>query len=422
MDNFASIWPDWLIGQWSAVNAAIHWGNMDGLRIVLDFMSNLPGEYIDSPQLLNSYHSILPVHQAAQANNVDALGMLVDYGADINAVDSDTNGCALHEAIESKAYSALCYLLENGADVSISNHPTGNGTPFMEAVTAGDMESIMIVSQYLTRLDRVPVGVESIFAHCTSMNTLASVLGNKFDLPYHARDKQTMIFDTMLNPELRMYILRNHLVAQFDIHDTAVPVLYLNQLMSYTPEMFHVLGKKTMQAMFPTEPDDCDSPLCIAAAQGLIGSCRIIISLGADLNFEGHALGSALMLACAKRQFKVVKFLVRAGAKITYFSTTSNEWKSAYSLAQHSQTILRWLLVEQYTEQVKIAYELDETSSPEDNIRPWSGITQVPLPLIGRRKQGDEESLFDYVVRLHRIKRALRGKVVYYRGSIYYDI
>ncbi|KAJ0417367.1 hypothetical protein BJY00DRAFT_315990 [Aspergillus carlsbadensis] len=67
-----------------------------------------------------------------------------------------------------------------------------------------------------------------------------------------------------------------------------------------------------MQAMFPTEPTNYNSPLCIASAQGLIESCRTTISLGADLDFEGHAFESALMLACAKRQFAVVKLLVRA--------------------------------------------------------------------------------------------------------------
>jgi hypothetical protein len=254
-------------------------------------------------------------------------------------------------------------------------------------------------------------------AFSESTKTLASVLGEKPDLPHRPLDKQYVIFEAMLKPHIRKYMLCHHLLEQFEIHDKAVPVIYLNNLIPYVTEWLHVLGKRTMQAMFPTEPTDYDSPLCVAAAHGLVQSCCTLVSLGADLNFEGHALGSALMLACAKRQFKVAKFLVRAGAKITYFSTASNRWKSAYALAQNSPAILRWLLVEQYTEQAKISFEPGVTHFPEKRIRPWSGVTQVPLPLIGERQQRHEESLFDYVVRLHSIKRAFRGKVVYYSAS-----
>jgi ankyrin repeat protein len=367
--------------------------------------------------LLNLHHSFLPVFQATRANNVQALETLVEYGADINAVDPKNKNCAMHEAIENKAYAALRYLLENGADISISDWPIGTGTPFIASVISDDVNSISSILPYLTEFDRSPVGTASTLAFSESTKTLASVLGEKPDLPYRPLDKQCVIFEAMLNPQIWKYMLRHHLLEQFEIHDKAVPVIYLNNLMPYVTEWLHVLGKRTMQAMFPTEPTDYDSPLCVAAAHGLVQSCCTLVSLGADLNFEGHALGSALMLACAKRQFKVVKFLVRAGAKITYFSTTSNKWRSAYSLAQHSPAILRWLLVERYSEQGKISFEPGETHCPEERIRPWCGVTQVPLPLIGERKQRHEESLFDYVVRLHEIKRAFRGKVVYYSAS-----
>jgi ankyrin repeat protein len=367
--------------------------------------------------VLNLHHSFLPVHQAAEKNDVKALRILVDYGADINALDVADYSSALLQAVTNKAYSALRYLLKKGANPSISPRPEGWGTPFIEAIRANDRKSISILLPYMTRVDYSPVGPDSIVRYCRSPSTLASVLGGMFELPYSVYDKQTVIFRTMLRPGFQMYMLRSHLVTQFDIHDKAVPVVYMERLMPSITEMLHVLGKWTMQALFPTEPLDYDSPLCIAAAQGLIESCRTIISLDADLNFEGHALGSALLLACAKRQFKVVKLLVRAGAKITYFSTTSNEWKSAYAFAQNSPAILQWLLVGQYTEQRKISFAPGETHCSEERIRPWSGVTQVSLPLIGERKQRHEESLFDYVVRLHEIKRAFRGKVVYYSAS-----
>jgi ankyrin repeat protein len=52
MHHFELIWPEWITGGWSAINAAIRSGNMDGLRIVLNFIRNLSGRkrYVGSSQ------------------------------------------------------------------------------------------------------------------------------------------------------------------------------------------------------------------------------------------------------------------------------------------------------------------------------------------------------------------------------------
>jgi hypothetical protein len=52
MHHFELIWPEWITGEWSAVNAAICSGNMHGLRIVLNFIRNLSGRkrYVGSSQ------------------------------------------------------------------------------------------------------------------------------------------------------------------------------------------------------------------------------------------------------------------------------------------------------------------------------------------------------------------------------------
>jgi hypothetical protein len=43
LNHFESLWPEWITGEWPAVNAALHWENIDGLRIVLDFIRNSAG-------------------------------------------------------------------------------------------------------------------------------------------------------------------------------------------------------------------------------------------------------------------------------------------------------------------------------------------------------------------------------------------
>jgi palmitoyltransferase len=67
-----------------------------------------------------SEHGITPLHYACINGSKNAVDILLDLGANINAVDNDGNNC-LHYAVNSKNISLLKKLLVRGADKNIRN-------------------------------------------------------------------------------------------------------------------------------------------------------------------------------------------------------------------------------------------------------------------------------------------------------------
>jgi len=165
--------------------------------------------------------------------------------------------------------------------------------------------------------------------------------------------------------------------------------------------------------MVDTEPIHSCSPLCEAARYGLLQLIETLLDIGAELEFEGHQVGTALMTASAHGELEAVRILVRRGAEIHYVSRKSNSIKSAVAYAEPYQEIRRWFLVERYTEQAKIESRPGR-SAEVGGLRPWSGVRRVAFPLVGDRARRPSESSFDFLCRLYEMKLDLRDRVVYY--------
>lgn len=117
-----------------------------------------------------------------------------------------------------------------------------------------------------------------------------------------------------------------------------------------------VTTPETTLAMFPSRPNIGTSALCSAAEYGNLNCCRELVSIGTDIGFEGYSHGSALEVAIWCRKLEVVKYLVRAGAGVVYYSRQESCWKSAFAQAHRRPSIYRWLLVDRYTEQRRITF------------------------------------------------------------------
>lgn len=188
--------------------------------------------------------------------------------------------------------------------------------------------------------------------------------------------------------------------------------------------MVRVLGKKSVNCMVDTEPANTISPLCVAALGGALGSLDALLDIGADLEFEGHPTGTALMVASASGDLRAVRYLVHRGVKTHYISNrvrgnraVSNRLseRSAIALAERHPDVIRWLLVERYTEQAKI----ESTScgiGSEEPLRLWSGVRKIEYPLVGDRARLPAGSSFGFLCHVYNLKLSPRGKVVHYTG------
>jgi ankyrin repeat protein len=81
---------------------------------------------------VNLNGKLLPLHHAARRGRVEIMTMLLDAGADINAVDKDRN-TACHVAIWNDQFDALKLLVERGANLSVVDSDS-NGRSLLSIV------------------------------------------------------------------------------------------------------------------------------------------------------------------------------------------------------------------------------------------------------------------------------------------------
>ncbi|KAJ3537040.1 hypothetical protein NM208_g6475 [Fusarium decemcellulare] len=168
------------------------------------------------------------------------------------------------------------------------------------------------------------------------------------------------------------------------------------------------LGRDAFVRWMNLHPEDAWSPLCRAASQDMTKTMENCLALGAEIDFEGCPLGSALMIASACGSLDSVKFLVRRGAKTSYFGCRGPI--NAFSIAR-SGTVKRWLLVERFREQPRITASEDAASHSPAQTVPWSGIAQARMRLVSLNSRAVGESTLQYASKLGRIKRDMRGRI-----------
>ena len=82
---------------------------------------------------LGRTHSATPLMKASQRGSLEAVKLLLDYGAEVNLQNVSYNTCAISVAIGHQHIDIVKLLLDNGADISLFND--GGGTPYDIAIT-----------------------------------------------------------------------------------------------------------------------------------------------------------------------------------------------------------------------------------------------------------------------------------------------
>jgi len=129
--------------NWSNVMVAAWYGDQEILSMFLDAST----EHLDTPC---ENKQMTPLHAAMSQGHCNTAAILIDAGADVNALDSDGK-TPLHYAANDGNYKCIMTLMHAGADASIEDD-TGN-TAYTLA-QAGDHQQIMTalsISGYLLR-------------------------------------------------------------------------------------------------------------------------------------------------------------------------------------------------------------------------------------------------------------------------------
>jgi ankyrin repeat protein len=168
------------------------------------------------------------------------------------------------------------------------------------------------------------------------------------------------------------------------------------------------LGHERFVELLSLQPARGWSPLCRAASLNLVDIMENCLTMGAELDFEGCPLGSALVIAAVCGSVEAVKLLVWRGAALQY---TGNTGPVNVLTHVQSEVIRRWLVVGRFTEQGKItATEAESTAARP--MAPRGGVAQARLVLIGKRQKSPLESCLEYASRLAEMRKSWHSNVV----------
>jgi ankyrin repeat protein len=331
---------------------------------------------------------------------LDAVTVLLKLGVDPNVRDR-TGASPLHYAVIVKENAITKRLLEAGAK---SNAVTiMQETPLMIAAKAGAMQAIpMLVGGEgdSIAVDRRGQTALHYAAQQPSLDVFVFLLNAGWD-PYQIDDeKRSPLYYALSQTQLVSYILAHRLdltqiscVDKFSNPGLRFRVLRL--LLCY-------LDKATRTSFLAMETVNGDTIFTRGAIYGGLYHVHACIKAGAQLEATRNNGDTALLATCRAGQLSSAAYLVRQGAKLEY--EHQGRTLNAYLAACGHPEIIRWLLVERWTEQGKLGSE-SANSGEQAQCQSWTGVRTVKIPLRGDFERPKGSSLFDHAKYLHEVAK-----------------
>jgi ankyrin repeat protein len=255
-----------------------------------------------------------PLHLAVRANNEPLVLHLLDKGVDVNACD--ISGPAIAHA----AASGLVRMLDllKGADLSLKNS-SGFGLMTL-ACKYGHLDFVLSLLNRGLRFDR------DFF--------------NSSDYGLLVKNPKPGCAAFALN--LRMPVGCDDLLWGWN--DSGQRTLY---------RLIRSLTKQQLLTCLSFKNGSTKTtPLYFAAAQGNANIVALLVQSGADVDALGGPFGCSLVAACLYGRLEAVKMLVRLGASLLH--DRANIARNIGRAASLHKEIIRWLLVDRYTDQKKL--------------------------------------------------------------------
>ncbi|OTB08970.1 hypothetical protein M426DRAFT_130023 [Hypoxylon sp. CI-4A] len=438
--GFASLLPMFLDAYWSQggnlfvdndfpLHHALSSRNFQNFPVLLDhlirkieFISNIvkselsPSEAIkeilDRQDFVRGRSTVL--HIAAFNGNLEFASLLVERGASVNSYDiagktplSRTSDATMAEYLISMGASTTCFAIESDLEL-LGGIRIG---PVSEELSRVFFKHRHVSSQLQTSPERLPIickdldlsyfRIEKMLQH--GVDLLSEDEGGR-SLMHQAICLETSL-DFVLDHKLELSKL-----TPFPWHMNWRPIGMMAFLRSRFKDFSKALPRDLLCKVLNLESERGRSPLCQAAAIDAVDIIENCLSVGADIDFEGCRLGSALMAASACGNLEAVKFLISRNASTHYVG--ANGPRDCLTLAGTDE-IRKWLLVGRFTGRLAIRGGGNSSglAADEPRVKTWGGIVQARLLLCGKRGRMYNESSINYAKRLSEIRREWGGKV-----------
>ncbi|KAK7698592.1 hypothetical protein SLS64_012331 [Diaporthe eres] len=375
----------------SLICIAAQHDNTMGLDMLLD--------HLTGDEMTTSLDGETPLHFAAREGNREAVEMLLDYGADVNAFDDD-GMTPLHRAIESeplKESPAAKLLLSHGA--ALEPRDEWGSTAVMLASKRGDTELVRLLAEAGADL-KAPNFSSWTCLHFAAeyghLETFVWLVSRGLQLHAKNSNGSSAVQHASVRSAFSSFLLNSgYVLDHIDAITCTIPGNTMNWGPAWLKEHFNIYLRR----------------LGLGRLRQTLAVTNLL-RLGADVDFEGSPSGSALMAACSSGRLESVKILVRHGAAISYLG--EHGIRSAVDAARNHKVILAWLLVDRFTEQRKLSdpAEAESTAHSAEDLKPWSGVVKKELIITGTAERQVHESARSYWFRLMVVKNDWRGRVV----------
>ncbi|KAI0197801.1 ankyrin repeat-containing domain protein [Astrocystis sublimbata] len=379
-------------------------------------LTGVPKENVLSDMINTEHEGFTSLHEAVIKDNLENVKVLLDAGADVDALSHHNLTAILHSESPQMTEQLLAAGSRTGWLDSTSWGSLYEGsdrcTLFKDIIRPFGGNTHRIWSRGARNFPRL---LDDTFDKYELINKklLISAVDSGLDLNVTDYHQLTPIHAALHGPETSKYLLTSPQITEckpFPWHTMQGQL----QDLPWINEQWRFFKKRMPLANFGNmlnlHPREGISPLCQAAAIDLLDVIDRCLEMGAKIDFEGSSYGSALMAACANCRLKAVKHLVRRGASIVYNGEFGEA--SAIVMANGHVKIIAWLLVGQFTEQLKLEYQISEDPDDAPPLRYWSGIREERMPLNGFRERRSNESLKKYVYRLAKIREEWRGRAL----------
>ncbi|KAF7541324.1 hypothetical protein G7054_g744 [Neopestalotiopsis clavispora] len=406
--------------SWTCISGAlivrmIKHGNTKALVTLLSHLKENRVEYAHllgcTPEtvvtyIVNGGSDVNPIHEAVWQGKLEAVELLVEYGADVHALDT-YGTISLHLC---KGKDTANYLLSIGATPTL---PPWNHWYRLSSKSIEDlMDLSKQVAQLASSLEDGGPGpkhldrkfLSSFMKNGNVLDMQDDVGGSIVHLSLYSYATGSMV----LNGAVRLADSK-----PFPWHQMCYPTHNASWIGSLWRLYRRRFRLEDLRLVSNLHPGQGWSPMCLATCTDNTLVMANCLEMGADIDFEGSPYGSALMAAAFSNRLESVKFLVRTGAAICYEG--KDGFKSAVIIGKRCQRVIDWLIMDRFMDQEKLEGipepSVEVGDSPQVTTGVWSSRV-VPLRLMGIFERQPHESSFSYLQRLAVIKSGMRGKVV----------
>ncbi|KAK5659841.1 hypothetical protein OQA88_13304 [Cercophora sp. LCS_1] len=283
----------------------------------------------------------------------DVLPVLVNVKSDHSNPDSSATALSLLMS-EDDLSAIILMLLEAGANAEIRNAELR--TPLLEAMRFSEMDAargLVARGADVHVLDRYGYSALAFLTDVSSfsyflalgLDPLLSDIIGLCSLHYAVNPSQPKLPSFVLGSP-GMLIAMPCIPAYTASEDPENFFSFVSDLPPIQRRLARVGRRESLVDLQP-EGSGIIRPLCVTAQYGHI-TMQSLLSVGAEIGFDGCPDRTALMTACRMGRSDAVKLLVQAGAAILFTNRNTSTQHNALDAARRSPKIARWLLVERW--------------------------------------------------------------------------